>query len=194
MTEEDKTPQDAESMPEAPQPAASDEAPLQHAVQEAVTAIADVAMAPVDEVLGHATWLRWALVCHLLATLSATLVALHEQFADWQVYAWTGLLTAVLIGNFMRWGPSAHWLHRTWTTLAALIVDAVWLLLLFDRARAGQWHAPRTPRAMWAPDTSPWFWLPVALLLLCAGFLVVHGLLAPHYRLRRTHHARTSRS
>ena len=97
MTEPDKTP-----LPETPPPQGPAQAPLQHAVHEAVNAIADVAMAPVEEVLSHATWLRWALVCHLLATLSATLVALREGFTDWQVYAWTGLLTAVLIGNLDR--------------------------------------------------------------------------------------------
>ncbi len=189
MTETDKTPlTDATPLP------ATDQAPLQHAVQDAVTAIADVAMAPVEEVLGHATWLRWALVCHLLATLSATVVALREHFTDWQVYAWTGLLTAVLIGNFMRWGPSAHWLHRVWTTLAALAVDAVWTLLLFDRARSGSLRSSGQPRLDVAADASLWFWLPVVLLLLCAGLLVVHGLLAPHYRLRRVHHRPMTRS
>ncbi len=195
MTENDKTPPMATQPPNgAPPDAPPHDASLQHAMQEAVTAIADVAMAPVEEVLGHATWLRWALVSHLLATLSATIVALHRDFADWQLYAWTGLLTAVLIGNFMRWGPSAGWIHRAWTTLAALIVDAVWMLLLVDRARAGQWHASKQPPLALAPDASLWFWLPVALLLLCAGFLIVHGLLAPHYRLRRIHHSKTSRS
>ena len=186
VTEPDQTP-----LPDQPP---AEEAPRHHAVQDAVTAIADVALAPMEEVLGHAIWLRWALVCHLLATLSATVVALREQFDDWQLYAWTGLLTAVLIGNFLRWGPSAGWFHRAWTTVAALIVDAVWLLLLFDRARAGRWQRLPRVRGVLAADTSVWFWIPVALLLLCAGFLVAHGLLAPHFRLKRVHHARQARS
>ena len=171
-----------------------DEAPLQHAVQDAmqdaVQAIADVAMAPVDEVLGHAIWLRWALLCHVLATVAATVVAFLHGFGDWQVYLATGLLTAILIGNFMRWGPTAGWFRRVWTTSFALIIDAVWLLLLFDRARAGRWHPSRWPRHIFAPDASPWFWLPVLLLALCAGFLVAHGILAHHARLRRVHHPR----
>ena len=196
MTESDKTPLQPplDASPEPAEIASPAEAPMAHAVQDAVTAIADVALAPMEEVLGHALWLRWALVCHLLATLGATIVALHASFADWQVYPWTGLLTAVLIGNFMRWGPSAGWFHRAWTTIAALLVDAVWLLLLFDRARAGQWHVVSRPRNLIAADASAWFWLPVALLLLCGGFLIAHGLLAPRYRLKRTYHAPPVRS
>ncbi len=190
MIDEDKTPQVAQAEAAAPP---ADDAPLQHAVQDAVHAIADVALAPVEEVLGHAFWLRWALVSHLLATLSATLIALRENFADWQIYAWSGLLLAVLIGNFMRWGPSAGWFHRAWTTIAALVVNTVWTLLLFDRARTGNWHASSRPRQMLAPDASPWFWLPVVLLILTAGFLVVHGIVAPHYRLRRVHHKNRTR-
>ena len=187
MSQEDKTPTIA---PAPETPPAHDDAPLQHAVQDAVTAIADVALAPVEEVLGHAVWLRWSLVSHLLATLIATVVALVEDFADWQIYAWTGLLIAVLVGNFMRWGPSAGWFHRTWTTLAALLVNSIWTVLLFDRARAGHWHGVARSRGMFAADASPWFWLPVALLLLTSGLLVVHGIVAPHYRLRRIHHKR----
>ena len=190
MTDEDKTPPSA---PLATEPVV-DDAPLQHAVQDAVTAIADVALAPVEEVLGHAVWLRWALVCHLLATLSATIVALRADFADWEIYALTGLLTAVLIGNFMRWGPTTGWFHRTWTTLAALGVDLVWMLLLFDRARTVPTQTGLGPRLALTPDASPWFWLPVVLLLACAGLLVTHGLLAPHYRLRRVRHAKPTGS
>jgi hypothetical protein len=190
VTETEQTPLPDPSQDETPE----EEAPRHHAVQDAVTAIADVALAPMEEVLGHAIWLRWALVCHLLATLTATIVALHENFDDWQIYAWTGLLTAVLIGNFLRWGPSAGWIHRAWTTAAALIVDAVWLLLLFDRARAGQWHRVPHVRGVLSADSSSWFWIPVALLLLCAGFLFAHGLLSPHFRLKRIHHSRQARS
>ena len=165
---------------------------VQEAMQEAVHALADVAMAPVEEVLGHAIWLRWALVTHLLATLSATVIALQANFDDWQVYAWTGLLTAVLIGNFMRWGPSAGWFHRGWTTLAALVVDLVWLLLLYDRARSGVFHKSTLAKDAIRADSSPWFWLPVLLLVLCACLLVAHGLVAPHYRLKRISGARGS--
>lgn len=159
-----------------------------HAVQDAVDAIADVALAPVQEVLGKALWLRYALVCHLLSTLVATVIALRHDFADWQVYAWTGLLTAVLIGNFMRWSPDAGWFHRASTTFCALIVDLVWLILLYDRARVGTILHPLHKRDAWSADSSPWFWLPVLLLTACASLLVAHAILAPRHRLRHTFH------
>ena len=187
MHPEDQTPPVAATQ-DTPPPE-TDEAPLQHAVQEAVTAIADVAMAPVEEVLGHALWLRWALLCHLAATLAATLIAFFAPFADWQVYGVAGLLTGVLIANFMRWGPTTGWFHRAWTTLAALVVDLVWMLLLFDRARAGRLHASSRPGLALAADASLWFWLPVLLLLACGALLVAHGILAPRHRLRHIHHA-----
>lgn len=161
---------------------------VQDAMQDAVHALADVALAPMEEVLGRAVWLRWALLCHLMATVATTAIALVEHFADWQVYTWTGVLTAILVANFMRWGPSAGWIHRGWTTLAALLVVAVWLAVLYDRARAGVFERARLDPQTVQADTSPWFWLPVALLVLCACLLTAHGILAPRYRLKRVHH------
>ena len=152
--------------------------PLQHAMQDTVHAIADVALAPVDEVLGRSLWLRWALVAHLLSTVAATAIAFLAPFEDWQLYLWVGLLTAVLIGNFQRWGPAASWLRRIWTTIAALLVVLVWMLLLIDRAVAGAWGWRQRKEAL-SPDASELFWIPVALLALTFVMLTIHGALAP---------------
>jgi len=143
----------------------------------AIQTLADVTLAPVAEVLGHARWLRAAIMLHLLSTISATLVAWHAGFASWQLYSWMGLFMVILVGNFMRWRRSVGQFRRIVATLAAAGVCVGWSALLLDRARGaiGNNYA----------DSSPAFWLPTVLLWLCAGLLIAHLVSMQAHRRKR---------
>jgi len=141
-------------------------------------ALADATLAPMLEVWsGRAWWLRVALFSHLLATAAATGVAWRLDLGDWQLYLAVGVTTFILVGNFMRWHRRAGIVRRSIGTLAALVVVIGWTLLLLDRARS-DWDArlyrPATATLGDFAINHAWFWLPVALYLLCAALLVGH--------------------
>lgn len=143
----------------------------------AIQTLADVTMAPVAEVLGHARWLRAAIMLHLLSTISTTIIGWHAGFASWQLYSWMGLFLVILVGNFMRWRQSVGLFRRFVATLCAVGVCGLWSLLLLDRARGviGNNYA----------DYSPAFWLPTVMQWLCAGLLIAHFVSMQAHRRKR---------
>lgn len=130
----------------------------------AVEALADVALAPVGNLRSRSWPLRSAALLHFAAAFAGIWVAVDLRLEDWQVYAAAGLGTAILSGNFLRWRRRWGWLRRAIRVLMALIVDAVWGLLLLDRAVAGASGTHPSDAA------SAHFAVPLALL--CAGAVV----------------------
>ncbi len=160
-------------VPEPPQPPSTDDratdlSPVSRhsGPHGTLETLAEVTLAPVHELRHSPWWLRWAMSAHLLSTLATLGVALHVQASDWGVYLAMGVATNILAGNFMRWRRSAGWLRRTFFTLLALAVTAVWGNLLIDRALS--------PQVGTSAGATPLFWLPAALLVVASVLLAGH--------------------
>ncbi len=123
-------------------------------------------LAPVQELRHSPRWLRLAMAAHLLSTLATALVALYIDLGDWLVYLAMGVATNILAGNFMRWRQNAGLVRRVVLTVLALATTSVWGNLLIDRAVS--------PLIGTAAGATPWFWVPVALLVAASLWLVVH--------------------
>lgn len=166
----DQAPSDGESaaLPLERQPA---EAP-----HGAMQTLADVAMAPVAEVLhGHAWWLRAAMLLQFLATGAVGFIGFRQGLGEWQAYLGLGACVTILIGNFMRWREISGFLRRLAGTLLALAVDFAWAVLLWDRARTPAWED-----AFGRPVPAPgWFWAPLGMVVLSGALLIAHLLSAP---------------
>ncbi|MBI5610221.1 MAG: hypothetical protein HY902_15195 [Deltaproteobacteria bacterium] len=128
--------------------------------------LADVTLAPVQELRHSPRWLRLAMAAHLLSTFATGLVALYIDLGDWLVYLAMGVATNILAGNFMRWRRNAGLLRRTILTLLALATTGIWGNLLIDRAVS--------PLIGTAAGATPWFWVPVALLVAASVLLLAH--------------------
>ncbi len=137
----------------------------------AVEAIADITLAPVGNLRSRSWPLRTSALLHFAAAGAATWVGWDAGLRDWQVYLVSGLGTAVLVGNFLRWRRRWGWFRRTLRLGMALAVDAIWGLLLFDRAYAGALSHGDSPAA------SVRFAIPLLLLVAGAVLAVVHLLL-----------------
>lgn len=146
----------------------------------AIQTLADVAMAPVSEVLhGHAWWLRAAMLLQFLATGAVGFIGFRQQLGEWQAYLALGVCVTILIGNFMRWREISGFLRRLAGTMLALAIDLAWAVLLWDRARTPAWED-----AFGRPVPAPgWFWVPLAMLLLSGVLLVAHLASAPRRKL-----------
>lgn len=165
-----------------PHDAALPDAPVAeppHGAAAAIHKLANVALAPVQDVLhGHAWWLRIAMALQLLATGAVAWVGWRQGLAEWHVYLALGACITILVGNSMRWRDESGWLRRVLGTLLSLLVTAAWVLLLWDRAHTAAWQ-DATGRPVPSPAQ---FWWPVGLLLLSAFALVAHLLMAPRRR------------
>ncbi|MBM4345852.1 MAG: hypothetical protein FJ100_20970 [Deltaproteobacteria bacterium] len=137
----------------------------------AVGAIADVALAPVQEIRRSPWLLRFAMVSVTMAALAVWFVAWHTGQPDVSAYAVGGIATTVLVGNFMRWRRRWGWVRRGLHLAAAWLVLAGWTALLVDRAVAGQ---PADPTLGEFVAGSAWFWLPAAANGAAAVLLVGH--------------------
>lgn len=151
----------ASDLPAAPP--ASDAPSGHHTTLET---LAEVTLAPVQELRHSPRWLRLAMAAHLLSTFATGLVALYVDLGDWLVYLAMGVATNILAGNFMRWRRNAGIFRRTVLTLLALATTSVWGNLLIDRAVS--------PLVGTAAGATPWFWVPVGLLVAASLLLVLH--------------------
>ena len=142
----------------------------------AIHALADLAMAPVQELMaGHDWFLRIAMMLQVGVTIVVTWIAWQAALPDWQVYGLAGLCALILVGNSMRWPVEAGFVRRLSATLVALLTSGTWGLLLFDRARSANW-LDQNGRVVPFPQ---WFWLPVILLAGSGALLIVHLFGAP---------------
>lgn len=146
--------------------------------ESAAHALADVAMAPMDEIR-HSPWLlRVAMLLLLAAAPLAGWAALRSSQPDWGAYLAAGLCTFVLVGNFMRWRRKWGWLRRALHLAAALAVLAVWTALLADRALGSAAPQPAGDGLGDLAATSPWHWWPVGCHAAAVALLVSHYLVA----------------
>ncbi len=141
----------------------------------AVGAIADVALAPVQEIRRSPWLLRAALLAATLSALAVWFVAWRTGQPDLSAYVVGGGAATILVGNFMRWRHRWGWIRRGLHLAAALTVLLAWTALLLDRALAGD---PTEPALAEFVAGSRWFWMPVVANGIAAALLLGHYVVA----------------
>ncbi|GEM_PF-2743854 len=119
-------------------------------------------------------------VIYLAAACATTFITYRLGYEDWYLYALMSLCTATVVTNYAILKPRAPWWLRIVVWGFAELVIAAWSLLLFERTQVGWVIVDGNAVDHGAQG---WFFVSVALNVLCGVLLTVHLLfVAPRIR------------